>query len=136
MSRNIVVIFTENNARVLINPENVEVYHNLPNAVVNPDLSAVYKVPPHLWELKDGKVVKKGLRDSINRIKHIDKHGSNNNLGSLPQLEPVLPPLPAPEPIPVSVVKPNRVIRALPYIAAFLAGVATLIVAHIIHYLR
>ncbi len=122
-----VVVFTENNARILINPEHIELYADMPNAVIDPDLSGVVKVPPHLWKLQDGKIVKMGLRESINRIKHIDANGANNDLGSLPA--------PPPEPVIVPVVievkksiKPLLIKISLYLLAAAMGSAITILV--------
>lgn len=53
MSKTRVVIFTENNARILVNPLNVERFKEMPNAVVNPDLQHVKNIPPHFWKLTE-----------------------------------------------------------------------------------
>lgn len=82
MSNITVVIFTENNARILTNPENIEAYKNIPNSVINPDLKSVEGVPPHLWKLVDGKVVQKTEEESHQTLEHIKKYGAINLLNA------------------------------------------------------
>ena len=66
--KNKVVVFTENNARILINPSNIEAYKDKPKASVNPDLSLVNGVDPHFWKLIDYDFIE--LTDAV-RIKDI-----------------------------------------------------------------
>ncbi len=108
----------------------------MPNAVINPDLSSVYRIPPHLWKLVDGKVVKMGLRDSINRIKHVNKHGANNDISTVPFVEP--PPAPVIAPIEVvnevskSTIK-GILVKSLPYLVSAAIGAAIAVIAIHIH---
>lgn len=60
--KNKVVIFTENNARILVNPEKIEEFDSKPNAFVNPDLSLVKGIEPQFWKYLKGKV---SLSDAI-----------------------------------------------------------------------
>lgn len=48
--KNKVIIFTDNNARILVNPAEVEIFEDKPNAYVNPDLRFVTGVAPHHWK--------------------------------------------------------------------------------------
>lgn len=73
-----VVIFTENNARILCNPPNIEDYKRCANALIDPDLKAVAGVPPHLWKLIDGKAVIMDAAESKTRNTHIAIHGVIN----------------------------------------------------------
>ncbi len=78
LSDNTVVVFTNNNARLLLNPENLSAYEAMPNAVINPDLTGVLKLPPHFWQLKDGKVVKLEDSDITLRIADIGQRDAIN----------------------------------------------------------
>ena len=49
--KNKVVVFTQNNARVLINPLSLDKYRGKPNAYINPDLNLVAGVEPHFWKV-------------------------------------------------------------------------------------
>lgn len=51
-----VVVFTENNARI-ITVSDASKYSEWPNAVIDPDLSKVRKIPPHHWKLYRGQVL-------------------------------------------------------------------------------
>lgn len=75
---NKVVIFTDNNARILSNPPNLEELQQLPNAILNPDLSLVKGVAPHLWALKDGKVLPLTKEEQEKRISYHNKIIVNN----------------------------------------------------------
>lgn len=87
-----VVVFTENNARVLTNPENIEYYRSLPNVLIDPDLKEVQRVPPHLW-VKDGNFVRVMSKSaSKERISHIQRHGAKNHFHSAPAVLPVVLP--------------------------------------------
>lgn len=57
MGKQRVIVFSELGARILINPSNIEDYKNAANALINPDLSKVKGLPPHLWELNSKEVV-------------------------------------------------------------------------------
>lgn len=50
-----VVIFTANNARI-VKCLDASPYQALPNAVIDPDFSAVKGIAPHFWKLVDGKI--------------------------------------------------------------------------------
>jgi hypothetical protein len=75
---NVVVVFTENNARILHNPEDLSAYESMPNAVINPDLTGVIKVPPHLWQLKDGLVLRLHDSEIPKRIEDVAFNGTIN----------------------------------------------------------
>lgn len=47
--KNRVVLFTQNNARILTNPPDLVKFEGKENAYVNPDLGYVYGVDPHFW---------------------------------------------------------------------------------------
>lgn len=49
--KNKVVVFTQNNARILVNPQQIDVFYKRNNALVNPDLTFVEGVEPHHWKL-------------------------------------------------------------------------------------
>lgn len=74
--KNFVVLFLDYNARIIVNPQNLEEYRKLPNAVVNPDLSRVQGVPPHLWRLSRSKnIMPITGRQAQEREANIRKHG-------------------------------------------------------------
>lgn len=76
--KNFVVLFMDYNARIIVNPKDIEEYRKLPNALVNPDLSRVKGVPPHLWRLsKSGNVMPLVGRAAQEREALIKKHGIN-----------------------------------------------------------
>ena len=49
--KNKVVVFTQNNARILINPDRIDRFEDKPNAFINPDLTFVAGVEPHFWKI-------------------------------------------------------------------------------------
>lgn len=49
--KNKVVIFTQNNARILVNPPDLSKFDKKENAFVNPDLSLVTGIEPQFWKL-------------------------------------------------------------------------------------
>lgn len=67
MRKNIVVVFTSNNARILVNPDVSKIKPG-PNVLVNPDLSAVKRVPPHFWKLENGQVREMTPDEKADRI--------------------------------------------------------------------
>lgn len=76
-----VILFTENNTRILQNPDDLAQYRNNPNAIIDPDLSEVVGTPPHLWKLLDGKVVQMHKYEAAKRINHIETFGVINTPG-------------------------------------------------------
>lgn len=77
---NIVVVFTDNNARIIKNPPDLEIYKFMDNALVNPDLSSVWGIPPHFWVKTDSRIIAMSPEESKERMRHHKKHGSINHL--------------------------------------------------------
>lgn len=50
MMKDRVVVFTQNNARVLVNPDRIDRFMDKPNAFINPDLTFVNGIEPHFWK--------------------------------------------------------------------------------------
>jgi hypothetical protein len=73
-----VVVFTENNARILINPYNLDQFRAMPNAVIDPDLSHVRGISPHFWKNDEGRIVPMSESERAERLKHLVAHGSDN----------------------------------------------------------
>lgn len=78
--KNKVVVFTENNARILTNPVNFADLMNMPNAVVNPNLDALSGVPPHYWKFVNGGVVEMSTKEKARRDTHIARFGAMNEI--------------------------------------------------------
>lgn len=89
MSKTRVVIFTKNNVRICVNPPNISELKTYPNVVVDPDLSAVRSLPPHLWRLSRGKVEPMSLLQQEIRKGHIARHGLDNAIAHNPQYGPL-----------------------------------------------
>lgn len=61
------MVFNNNQARILVNPENASDLRRQKNVFEDPDLESLRGIPPHKWELGNGyiksgnlKVYKKG----------------------------------------------------------------------------
>lgn len=52
-----VVVFTSNNARILVNPADLDYWRSREDALIDPDLSAVKAIPPHYWKRGEGGAV-------------------------------------------------------------------------------
>ena len=69
--KHFIVTFGDNGARITkgITPSD---WRGKANVLINPDLSAVKGVPPHMWRLVDGKVVSMESKVSkiFNKIPH------------------------------------------------------------------
>lgn len=78
MSDTIVVIFTENNARILRNPIELESLRAMDNTVINPDLTKLTGIPPHLWKQSGDQIVPLTSKEIPKRINHIDRNGLVN----------------------------------------------------------
>ena len=62
---NVVVFQAEGGARVLKDPPNLEeLKANNPCVLVDPELSEVWGIPPHLWCERDGKVTHLAIKDN------------------------------------------------------------------------
>lgn len=64
-TKQLVVLFNDHGAHVLVNPENTDwlIKHNA-NVLVDPDLRDVLGYPPEYWKLEKGKVI---LQDESER---------------------------------------------------------------------
>lgn len=105
MSKNKVVIFTPNNARIIVTTEPAK-YRKMPNALLNPDLSNVISVAPQYWKLQNNKVVEMNHPEKLQRDADIRINGANNIIIEL---------------------KPSKIyvriwLRSLPFIYATLFG--------------
>lgn len=90
----IVVVFTENNARILTNPDNIKFYESLSNAIVDPDLKAVEGLPPHYWRLENGKVLPMSEEHKQIINDHHAEYGVINDLRTSPIIKPVVETMP------------------------------------------
>lgn len=93
--KNKVVVFTNTNARILTNPGNLEHYARLPNAIVNPDLTAVKSVETHFWKLRGGRIEPMNELEKQRRKRVIEAGGVDNDLPFEPDTpEEELPEIP------------------------------------------
>lgn len=77
-------MFTKNNVRIEVNPENLQRFEGYKNIVINPDLSKVIGVAPHFWKLKKGKVLPMSPTERGARLKTIERIGIQNELVFIP----------------------------------------------------
>jgi hypothetical protein len=75
-----VVVFTQNNARILKNPTLDVVAQITAPYVTDPDLSHVEGYPPHHWKLVDGEVLPMTDAEIRHRDAHIQAFGVDNSL--------------------------------------------------------
>ncbi len=76
-----VVVFTSNNARILTVSDDVaSQMAGRIDTLVDPDLSAVKGIPPHLWKLVSGSIVPMGDKEQTVRVEHIARTGADNNI--------------------------------------------------------
>lgn len=83
MSKSKVVIFTKNNARVVVTTD-VKPYLKMPNAVVNPNLKKVIGVQPLFWKLEKGEIVEMNRAEKLARKQSIHANGVDSALIILP----------------------------------------------------
>lgn len=69
------VVFTQNTALILTNPDNWEELFNYPNVIPEPDLSSVFKIQPHFWKQVGNQVVEMNEEEKKYRLEHIAEHG-------------------------------------------------------------
>ena len=73
-----VVVFTSNNARILVNIPRKELV-TLRTYLENPDLTKVKGVPPHFWKLVNNKIVPMNDFEQSQRRSAIERSGIDNN---------------------------------------------------------
>lgn len=88
---NRLVIFTPNNARVLVNPPNFDALKALPNALVirDGDLASLRGVPPHLWKMEEGKIAIMTELEQIARLRALSKAPADNVIRLVVHNKPV-----------------------------------------------
>jgi len=74
------VVFTRNNARVLVNHKPRLGYNPTNRVVLQPDLSLVRGVPTHHWKLDSGQIVEMSPVEKRRRNIHIKLYGIDNNV--------------------------------------------------------
>lgn len=77
------VIFTDNNARLSKDPQQLKDWHDWPNVFYGLSLSKVQGVAPHFWKLKKGKIVAMNTLERVVRAQEIDHFGVDNELKRL-----------------------------------------------------
>jgi hypothetical protein len=81
--KNVAVVFTSNNARILKNPDNLNDIQKYPNALINPDLSNVINTAPHHWKVVEGKIVPMDAAERLKRDQVISGSGADNSVRSM-----------------------------------------------------
>jgi hypothetical protein len=81
------VVFTFNNARVIVNPPEIERmrWEGANIVVKNPDLSAVHGFAPQYWKVVSGRVVPLSYGERVARSEHIEAFGVVNQF--MPYIE-------------------------------------------------
>lgn len=70
MTKTTVVVFTADNARILVNPEDAASYAGL-KVITNPDLSAVSGLAPHFWKLEGDKIISMTRPEKLARLEQL-----------------------------------------------------------------
>lgn len=86
----IAVIFTDNNARIIKNPPNLEYLKTLDNVLINPDMSGVVGIPPHLWAKEGDSIRVLTEEETIERHKSHVQHGIINEPVKAPVVEQII----------------------------------------------
>ena len=76
MKKTKLVIFTSNNARILVGANPKE----YPTAWVNPDLSRVKGTPPHFWKIVGNQIHPMNFQEMAARLDHHARHGVDNDI--------------------------------------------------------
>ncbi len=58
----------------------LESYRRMPNAFINPDLSQVLGIPPHLWRARGNDIIAMTEKETEKRLKSISTYGAINTL--------------------------------------------------------
>jgi hypothetical protein len=77
--KNIVVLFSSNYARALVNPQGFSFYRKRKNAVCNPNLDKLIGIPAQYWKKENGKVVEMSMVDKLSRDLDIKFNGLDLN---------------------------------------------------------
>src|ERR1044072_7340853 len=80
MMKQTVVIFTTNNARILINPEHPKLLAKRFNVLLDPDLSRVRGVDPHYWKVVKGEIYPMNHFEAELRRDHVERFGADNDI--------------------------------------------------------
>jgi hypothetical protein len=72
-----VVVFTENNARVIYNPSNIDDYKDQPNVLIDPKFDLVVGVPPHFWKKVHDRIEPMTEIEKGERLRLLDGDQSN-----------------------------------------------------------
>lgn len=80
MTKDFAVVFVKNNARIIKDPAVIAQLGEQHQFVLNPNLSKVIGVPPHLWKLADGKIVPMSDAEQIERTIAIQQEGIDNRV--------------------------------------------------------
>lgn len=74
------VVFTFNNARIIVNPPEIErmKWEGAHVVVKNPDLSAVQGFAPQYWKVVSGRIVPLSYSERVARSEHIEAFGVIN----------------------------------------------------------
>lgn len=82
--KDVVVVLTRNNARIVTNPTDLDKFLGKQNVFVNPNMEDLKGVPPHFWKSQRGRLVPMNALERRLRIRDIEKHGSENWIELIP----------------------------------------------------
>lgn len=82
--KDVVVVLTRNNARLIVNPSDLDKFLGKQNVFINPDLTDLKGVPPHFWKAQRGRLVPMNALERRFRIRDIEKNGSENWIELIP----------------------------------------------------
>lgn len=83
--KQVVVVFTSNNARIFINPTDYSDFLGY-DIVLNPDLSKVTGVPTHYWKIENETIVPMNQTERLLRDDNIKSRGIDNKVTFKPRL--------------------------------------------------
>lgn len=78
MEKDVVVMFTKDNARIYVNPENLLALLPSSQCLINPDMSAVKGLPPHFWkaDVENNAVKPMSEMEMFDRLTVLQEYGS------------------------------------------------------------
>lgn len=88
-NKRIAVVFTTNNARIMVNPEKLGALKGRFNVMIDPDLSHVGGVDPHYWKVVRGEIRPMNNWEAELRRLHVEKFGADNDVDHALELTPL-----------------------------------------------
>jgi hypothetical protein len=132
-----IVVFTENNARILYT-DNPSLWEKCANAVVEADISEVQGLPPHFWKRDpfSKKILPMNDAERAYRLAHHGEYGVINELPKLPEPEAELQTITQPMPH-STLLERLGLYLSLHYkpilVTSVISSVAALVIARLLH---